>query len=96
MQNFITLGQPLLGEKYVAQKRKERRRKIIPNIVDTLFRSNAQGQRTHSARTKIISLNCCLSNKILIEPCGGPIGEHIIFVDPNYPNNKITIQIMIT
>ena len=23
MQNFITLGQPLLGEKYVAQKRKE-------------------------------------------------------------------------
>ena len=25
--------------------------KIIPNIVDTSFRSNAQGQRTHSART---------------------------------------------
>ena len=39
MQNFITLGQPLVGEKYVAQKRKER--KIIPNIVDTSFRSNA-------------------------------------------------------
>ena len=48
MQNFITLGQPLLGEKYVAQKKK---RKIIPNIVDTSFRSNAQGQRMHSART---------------------------------------------
>ena len=27
MQNFITLGQPLPGEKYVAEKRKERRRK---------------------------------------------------------------------
>ena len=50
MQNFITLGQHLLGEKYVAQKRKK---KIIPNIVDTLFRSNAQGQRTHSARANL-------------------------------------------
>ena len=27
MQNFITLGQPLLGEKYVAQKRKKRKKK---------------------------------------------------------------------
>ena len=37
MQNFITLGQPLVGEKYVAQKRKRKERKIIPNIVDTSF-----------------------------------------------------------
>ena len=29
MQNFITLGQPLLGEKYVAQK-KERKKKNNP------------------------------------------------------------------
>ena len=29
------------------------RRKIIPNIVDTLFCSNAQGQHTHSAWTQI-------------------------------------------
>ena len=29
----------------------ERRRKIIPKIVDTSFRCNALGQRTHSART---------------------------------------------
>ena len=36
----------------MAQKRKRKERKIIPNIVDTSFRSNAQGQRTHSARTK--------------------------------------------
>ena len=32
--------------------RRKEKRKIIPNIVDTLFRSNAQGQRTHSAQTK--------------------------------------------
>ena len=54
MQNFITLGQPLVGEKYVAQKEKER--KIIQNIVDTSFRSNAQGQRTHSARTGFLCI----------------------------------------
>jgi hypothetical protein len=34
------------------EKRKENRKKI-PNIADTLFCSNAQGQRKHSARTKI-------------------------------------------
>jgi hypothetical protein len=34
--------------------RKKKRRKIIPNIEDTLFQSNAQGQRTHSARTNIV------------------------------------------
>jgi hypothetical protein len=27
MQNFITLGQPLLGEKYVAQKEEKKKRK---------------------------------------------------------------------
>jgi hypothetical protein len=52
--NFITLGQPLLGEKYVARKRKER--KIITNIVDTSFHNNAQGQRTHSTRTNTAGL----------------------------------------
>jgi hypothetical protein len=36
-QNFRTLVQHLLGEKYVTQKetKKEKRRKIIPKIVDT-------------------------------------------------------------
>ena len=61
MQNFITLGQPLLGEKYVAQKEKKKR-KIIPNIVDTSFRSNAQGQRTQSDRTKIICHSLLFNN----------------------------------
>ena len=49
MQNFRTLGQPLLGEKYAVEKE----RQIISNIEDTSFRSNAQGQRTHSPQTKI-------------------------------------------
>ena len=34
------------------KKEKKEEEKIIPNIVDTSFSSNAQGQRTHSARTK--------------------------------------------
>ena len=58
MQNFKTLAQPILGEKYVAQKEeKKKKRKIIPNIVDTSFRTNAQGQRTHSARTNKLVYN---------------------------------------
>ena len=35
MQNFKTLANPLPGEKYVAEKEKKRR-KIIPNKVDTV------------------------------------------------------------
>ena len=51
MQNFTTLGQPLLGENYVAQKSKKG--KIITKIVYTSFICNPQGQCTHFARTKI-------------------------------------------
>ena len=40
MQNFITLGKPLGGEKYVAQKKE---RKIIPRIVDTSFPATPKG-----------------------------------------------------
>ena len=47
MQNFTTLGQPLLGEKYVTQKKK--RRKVIPKIVDTTSRAMPKG----SARTPL-------------------------------------------
>ena len=50
LQNFRNLEQPLLGKKYVTRK-KRRERKIIPKIVDTKFRCNAQGQRTHFAQT---------------------------------------------
>ena len=51
MQNCRTLGQPLLGEKYVTQKEEEEERNIIPKIVDTTFCCNAQGQRKRFART---------------------------------------------
>ena len=42
MQNFKTLGQPLLGEKYVAQKKEKNNPKNSGHFVP---------QRTHSART---------------------------------------------
>ena len=56
MQNFTTLGHPLLGEKYVAWKGKKEERKIITKIVDTSVRT------PHSARNKIRVLRslCCL------------------------------------
>ena len=61
MQNFTALGQLLLREKYVSQKRKEKkrkeRRKIIPR---------AQGQHMHFARTEIDKMNCQLSTDTLI------------------------------
>ena len=69
MQNFKTLGQPLLGEKYVAEKKERKKRKIIAKIVDTSFRSNANGQRMHSARTNITkpkAVKPILKNPLLI------------------------------
>jgi hypothetical protein len=51
MHNFRTLGQPLLGEKYVTQKEE---RKKFPKIVDTMFRCNTKGQRTHFALTNYV------------------------------------------
>ena len=47
MQNFITLGLPLLREKFVAQKRKEEKN----NPKNSGQFSNVFGQRMHSART---------------------------------------------
>jgi hypothetical protein len=43
MQNF--------REKNVTQKE----RNMIPKIVDNLFRSNAQGQRMHFAKTNLVA-----------------------------------------
>ena len=51
MQNFKTLRQPLLGE--LAMSRKREREKKMPFIVATYVYASSQGQRTHSARTKI-------------------------------------------
>ena len=58
-----------------------RKRKTIPNVVDTLFRSTAQGQHTHSARTKTSHhrtwcsyhpLNLRRRNKVNILPSNSP------------------------
>ena len=51
----MKLGQPLPGEKYVTRKERKKR-KIIQKIVDTTFHCNAQWQRTHFARTKILEM----------------------------------------
>ena len=61
MQNVITLGQPLLGEKYVAQKRKKEKKKN-----NTKYSGHSVPQqrpraaqlthtRMHSARTNILT-----------------------------------------
>ena len=42
VQSFRTLGQPLLGEKYVTRKR----RKIIPKILDTTLCPRAERAQT--------------------------------------------------
>ena len=68
MQSFRTLGQPLLGEMYVAQKE----RKMIPKIVDTSFRCNAQGQRTNFEKKVRLGQQgspSCSLNKCLLERC---------------------------
>ena len=76
MQNFITLGQPLLGEKYVVRRKK---RKIIPKIVDTSFRCNTQGQRRHFARTKIVvSLVASTGTHTLLGPKNGWSANYLV------------------
>jgi hypothetical protein len=59
---------PLLGEKYVAQKkRKKKKKQILTNIVNTSFRSNAQGQRMHSAQTKMNTIIHTLGKAVPIQ-----------------------------
>jgi hypothetical protein len=54
MQNFKTLRQSLLGELAMSpEERKKREREKMPFIVATYVYASSQGQRTHSARTKI-------------------------------------------
>ena len=52
MQNFKTLRQSLLGELAMSPERKKEEKKM-PFIVATYVYASSQGQRTHSARTKI-------------------------------------------
>ena len=63
MQKFETLRQPLLWF-WIAvvrtRTRKEEKRKNIAKIVATFNYASSQGQRTHSARTKI-----CIQSKLV-------------------------------
>ena len=55
MQKFEFLRQPLLGELAMSRKRERRKkeREKMPFIVATYVYASSQGQRTHSARTKM-------------------------------------------
>ena len=54
MQNFEFLRQPLLGELAMSRKKeREKEREKMPFIVATYVYASSQGQRTHSAQTKI-------------------------------------------
>jgi hypothetical protein len=57
MQNFKTLRQSLLGELAMSPEERKRERKRerekMPFIVATYVYASSQGQRTHSARTKM-------------------------------------------
>jgi hypothetical protein len=63
MQNFKTLRQPLLGELAMSW-RKRREEKKIPFIVATYVYASSQGQRTHSARTKM-KKKCITHNEFM-------------------------------
>ena len=57
MQKFEFLRQPLLGELAMSRKKRERKREKMPFIVATCVYASSQGQRTHSARTKLEKIN---------------------------------------
>ena len=59
MQRFEFLRQPLLGELAMSRKKERRKKeKKMPFVVATYVYASSQGQRTHSARTKISILAC--------------------------------------
>ena len=83
MQNFITLVQPLLGEKYVEEKEERKKRKIIPKIVDTTLRlqcpSAAHALRSDQKllfqiiryiKVLVILAVLCLSERAWLNPAG--------------------------
>ena len=57
MQRFELLRQPLMGELAMSPERK-REEKKIPFIVANYVYASSQGQRTHSARTKMREIEC--------------------------------------
>ena len=55
MQNFKTLRQPIIGELAMSpeEREREREREKMPFIVAPYVYASSQGQRTHSAQTKM-------------------------------------------
>ena len=57
MQKFEFLRQPILGELAMSpEEEEEERGEKMPFVVATYVYASSQGQRTHSARTKILVL----------------------------------------
>ena len=57
MQKFETLRQPLLGFWTTVSRTRNQEKDYLPKIVATYVYASSQGQRTHSARTKILFLS---------------------------------------
>ena len=53
MQKFKIIGKPLLGEKYVKGKKKEKEERIMPSLVVTTFALTRTCARTTFAPIKI-------------------------------------------
>ena len=53
MQKFEFLRQPLLGELAMSWREEREKERKMPFIVATYVYASSQGQRTHSARTKL-------------------------------------------
>ena len=67
MQKFEFLRQPLLGELAMSRKKERRKKeKKMPFIVATYVYASSQGQRTHSARTKMYS-SCAACPPVLYQ-----------------------------
>ena len=86
MQKFEFLRQPLLGELAMSWRERKKEREKMPSIVATYVYASSQGQRTHSARTKMQFL-VIVSVKHLVAPVGPAILLYIrlrVFQEPPY------------
>ena len=86
MQRFEFLRQPLMGELAMSPEERKREREKMPFVVATYVYASSQGQRTHSARTKIYCPETVTVRQFPgpeIAPCLIPlIPEMKLFQDP--------------
>ena len=67
MQKFEFLRQPLLGELAMSRKKEKREKeKKMTFIVATYVYASSQGERTHSARTKILLPGSLITSSMLL------------------------------